>query len=164
NEMFYLWVCNHIEIKLGKGDRFGEYFYLKIDLIKKTGSLFVLKYWMLTLITAPLFFLLIINSLPAFRGFVLFDFEFYPLILIFSILLSIPTLLIIWLAFIALSYTQLSQLYIKLITVAFTLAGINITLLLISGSIAPELMAAYSITAVLVGLFLIYVERRKKKE
>ncbi|MDX1936749.1 MAG: hypothetical protein SFU21_06520, partial [Flavihumibacter sp.] len=54
NKFFYLWVFNDVEVKLGKEDRFGSNFYLQVDFIKKTGSLFVLKYWMLTLITAPL--------------------------------------------------------------------------------------------------------------
>lgn len=124
--------------------------------------LFVLKYWMLTLVIAPFIHALIINILNT--KLVITGFEFYSTLLSTTLLFSIPTLIITWLAFIALSYTQLSQLSVRLITVAFTLAGINITLLLMNISTPPELMAAYSITAILVGLFLVYIERRKKKE
>jgi len=123
--------------------------------------LFVLKYWMLTLVIAPFIHALIINILNT--KLVITGFEFYSTLLSTTLLFSIPTLIITWLAFIALSYTQLSQLSVRLITVAFTLAGINITLLLMNISTPPELMAAYSITAILVGLFLVYIERRKKK-
>jgi len=86
----------------------------------------------------------------------------YPIILLFSIAFSLPTFLIYLTCFYFLSKRHLDFSVAKLILIAVAVLGIIITQTIIKGSMSQDIIAAYSITAIIVGLILKLKEVKTK--
>jgi hypothetical protein len=157
----YQWTIDNIEITLGAGDRFGAFYYLQINPKEAADKYFLFKYWLITLLTAPLVFAITSYFLRKGSHWVLSDLELYPVLFFASLLFSVPTLFIVGFLVVVFKRLHFKSKWIKLTSIAVTLIGINTTLFLVEGSMSKALMIAYSFTALSIGVFLIY---RKKTE
>ena len=115
---------------------------------------YVAGHWVLTLLLAPftsqaLQYIFLPNPDPI-AGLL----EFYPIALIFSIAFSLPTFLIYLACFYFLSKRDLNFAISKVILITVSVLGIYITQTIIRGTMSQDIIIAYSITAIIVGLIL----------
>ena len=80
--------------------------------------------------------------------------EVYPITLIFSIVFSLPTFLIYLTCFYFLSKRDVNFIIAKLILIVISVLGIFITQTMIKGSMSNDIIIAYSVTSIIVGLLL----------
>ena len=80
--------------------------------------------------------------------------EVYPITLLFSIAFSIPTFLIYLTCFYFLSKQDINFAISKFILITVSVLGILITQTIIKGSMSRDIIIAYSVTALIVGLVL----------
>lgn len=115
---------------------------------------FAFFHWLLTLSLAPftsqLFQILFFENAHRIVGLV----EIYPITFIFSIIFSFPTLCFYILFFNYLQKTNLGIIYRKLLLILFAILGITLTMLFLKGSMTKDIISAYTITTLLVGIFL----------
>ncbi|TMI62591.1 MAG: hypothetical protein E6H07_14345 [Bacteroidetes bacterium] len=90
--------------------------------------------------------------------------EVYPITLLFSIAFSIPTFLIYLICFYFLSKQDINFWGSKFILIAVTVLGIFITQAIIKGSMSQDIIIAYSVTAIFVGLILKLKEAKTKPQ
>ena len=90
--------------------------------------------------------------------------EVYPITLLFSIVFSIPTFLIYLTCFYFLSRQNANYFVAKFILITVAVLGIFITQTIIEGSMSQDIIIAYSLTAIIVGLLLRLKEKQIKKQ
>lgn len=115
---------------------------------------FVFKYWLATLLLAPCLLAGYEWMIGKFKGQVMSYLEFLPVILIFSFILSLPTLLLCYLTSLVLLKKRVHQRIARLTLIGLTVGGIVLTIQLLGGSLGVALMSAYSAAAILSGAFL----------
>lgn len=115
---------------------------------------YLFAHWGLTLLAAPvaaqiLQYILLPNP-HRISGLL----EVYPIVLVFSIAFSLPTLLVYAIAFYSFSRYKVNILVSKLALVSISVLGIYVTMTIIGGSMSQETARAYSLTALMIGLLL----------
>jgi hypothetical protein len=117
-------------------------------------STFVIGHWVFTLLFAPLTSQVIGYFFGTDPHQVVGLLEVYPIVLVFSIVFSIPTLLIYLTGFYFLSKKDVNILVSKFVLIAVSVLGIFITQTIIKGSMSRDIIIAYAVTSVIVGLVL----------
>lgn len=115
---------------------------------------YVIEYWILTLLTAPFISEAIQYIWGANPHQVVGLLEVYPITLIFSIVFSIPTLLLSLVSYYILSKCSVKWTISKAILITISVLGAYITLTTIVGMKSPDIAIAYSLTSLIVGLIL----------
>ena len=87
--------------------------------------------------------------------------EVYPISFLFSIAFSLPTFLIYLACFYFLSKHDVNFIISKVILILISVLGIFITQRIIEGSMSKEIIVAYSVTSLIVGLVLKLNETEK---
>lgn len=115
---------------------------------------YIIKHWIATLLLGP--FLLCFYEFVRNVGEESFlrTFELYPIIFIFSLACSIPTLTVCHLVFVYLIKKQANPKASKFTLISITIIGIAITILNIGGSMSMDMVLYYSIAAIITGMLL----------
>jgi len=115
---------------------------------------FPIKNWLTTLALAPVLGGLIDYFykpvIPTFIGWL----EFYPNLIFFSLIISLPTLILYYIVFFILNWKNVSNTVLKLILIAVTAIGTTITFYLIGGLLAKKMAIAYIIVTAISCLLL----------
>jgi hypothetical protein len=115
---------------------------------------YVIGHWVLTLLLAPF----TSQAIDYFYGTnphqVVGLLEVYPITLLFSIAFSLPTFLVYLTCFCFLSKQDINFAISKAILIAVSVLGIYITQTIIKGTMSQDIIIAYSVTAIIVGLIL----------
>jgi hypothetical protein len=123
---------------------------------------YVIGHWALTLLIAPF----TSQAIDYFYGTnphqVVGLLEVYPISLLFSIAFSLPTFLIYLTCFYFLSKRNVNLVVAKLMLIVISVLGIFITQTIIKGSMSNDIIIAYSITSIIVGLILKLKETETK--
>lgn len=80
--------------------------------------------------------------------------EVYPITLAFSIAFSFPTFLVYLICFHFLSKHDVRWTISKLILIAISVIGVYITMTIINGIMSQDIVIAYSLTSLIVGLLV----------
>lgn len=80
--------------------------------------------------------------------------EVYPIFLLFSIAFSIPTLLVYFICFYLLLKNDINATISKFVLIVISVLGVYITQTIIKGSMSQDIIIAYSVTSIIVGLSL----------
>jgi len=80
--------------------------------------------------------------------------EVYPITLLFSIAFSLPTFLVYLTCFYFFSRHHINFVISKVILIVVSVLGIYITQTIIKGTMSQNIIIAYSVTAIIVGLIL----------
>jgi hypothetical protein len=115
---------------------------------------YVIGHWVLTLLIAPFTSQAIEYIYGKNPHQVVGLLEVYPITLLFSIAFSIPTFLIYLTCFYFLSKQGVNFAVSKFILIAISVLGIFITQTIIKGTMSKDIIIAYSVTAIIVGLVL----------
>ena len=125
----------------------------KTNLVNKMKIEYTIKLWLLTIFLGPFIggaYEILNNT----SGQVVGLLEVFPITLLFSFVLSIPTLIVVVVAAKLIKNSEISLRLKKLIILVLTILGIVVTLLLLGGSLIPTLMFSYSVAALLSTLIL----------
>lgn len=112
---------------------------------------YILKHWLATLIVAPFLPSLYELIFGSIKGQIVGLLEVYPITIIFSVIFSIPTLVIYYFIFIFLIRNPINSFLVKSILISWTIVGIVITILMIGGSLSKTLIFSYSLAAIVTG-------------
>lgn len=115
---------------------------------------YVIGHWVLTLLLAPFTSQAIQYIWGTNPHQVVGLLEVYPITLIFSVAFSLPTFLIYLTCFYFLSKQDINFAISKVILIAVSVLGIYITQTIIKGTMSEDIIIAYSVTAIIVGLIL----------
>ena len=119
---------------------------------------FPIKNWLTTLVAAPVLGGLIDYFykpvVPTFVGWL----ELYPNLVFFSLIISLPTLILYYIVFFILNWKNVSNTGLKLILIVVTAIGTIITFNIIGGLLAKKMAIAYIIVAA-VSCFLFRLDR-----
>ncbi len=120
---------------------------------------YIFGHWVLTLLLAPftsqaLYYFISPNP-HQIAGLL----EVYPIVLAFSIVFSLPTFVVYLAFFYFLDRNHVRILLTKLILISIAVIGIYVTMTIMKGSMTNDIIAAYTLTALVVGIIL----RLKKK-
>jgi hypothetical protein len=115
---------------------------------------YVIGHWVLTLLIAPFTSQAIDYFYGANPHQVVGLLEAYPISLLFSLAFSLPAFLVYLTCFYFLSKHDTNFLLSKFILIAVSVLGIFITQTIIKGSMSQDIIFAYSVTAIIVGLIL----------
>jgi len=107
---------------------------------------YLIRLWILTLLIAPFVHggYELFNGVP---GQIFGLLELFPIIILFSIFFSLPTLTLTYFIIKLNKYLGLKNLTIKLVIWSIWIIGIIMTLQLIGGSLIPALTLSYSVAA-----------------
>ena len=115
---------------------------------------YVIGHWILTLLLAPITSQAIQYIWGTNPHQVVGLLEVYPITLLFSIAFSIPTFLVYLTCFYFLAKYDFNLAMSKVILIAISVLGIYITQTTINGTMSQDIIIAYSVTAIIVGLIL----------
>ncbi len=115
---------------------------------------YVIRHWGLTLLLAPFTAQAIQYILRRNPHQVVGLLEIYPITLLFSIAFSLPTLLVYMTCFHFLSKEETNFAISKVILIAVSVLGIYITQTIINGAMSQDIIIAYAVTSIIVGLIL----------
>jgi hypothetical protein len=115
---------------------------------------YVIGHWVLTLLLAPFTSQAIQYIWGTNPHQVVGLLEVYPITLFFSIAFSLPTFLVYLTCFYFLSKQDINFAISKAILIAVSVLGIYITQTIIKGTMSQDIIIAYSVTAIVVGLIL----------
>lgn len=115
---------------------------------------YVIGHWALTLLLAPLTSQAIQYIWGTNPHQVVGLLEVFPITLLFSIAFSLPTFLVYLTCFYFLSKQDMNFAISKVILIAVSVLGIYITQTIIKGTMSQDIIIAYSVTAIIVGLIL----------
>ena len=115
---------------------------------------YVIFHWVLTLLIAPFTPQAILYIWGTNPHQVVGLLEVYPITLILSILFSSPTFIVYLTCFYFLSKQDINVTKSKVILIAVSVLGIYITQTIIKGTMSQDIIIAYSVTAIVVGLIL----------
>lgn len=113
---------------------------------------YVIGHWVLTLLLAPFTSQAIQYIWETNPHQVVGLLEVYPITLLFSIAFSLPTFLVYLTCFYFLSKQDINFAISKVILITVSVLGIYITQRIIKGTMSPDIIIAYSVTAIIVGL------------
>src|SRR5437868_14713155 len=120
----------------------------------KMRRIYVFAHWALTLLLAPFtsqalqyFFLPNPHQIAGLL-------EVYPIALAFSITLYFPTFLVYLVCFYFLSKHNVNSIIAKFVLIAISVIGVYVTMAIMKGSMSQDIITAYSLTALIVGLLL----------
>ena len=119
---------------------------------------YLIKLWILTIFISP-FALVVYELYIKISGQVFSFLDFFPIIILFSIFFSLPTLILSYFMIKLNKHIRLKNLTIKLVVWSVWVIGIIVTLQLISGSLIPVLTISYSVAAL---ISIITLELSKK--
>ena len=125
---------------------------------------YVIGHWALTLLLAPFTSQAIQYILKADPHQVVGLLEVYPITLLFSIAFSLPTFLVYLTFFYFLSKHDINFAISKAILIAISVLGIYITQTIIQGSMSQDIIIAYVVTTLFVGLILRIRKTKKNTE
>lgn len=115
---------------------------------------YIFSHWIITLLVAPF----ISQALQYISGRnahqVVGLLEVYPIPLMFSVVFSLPTFFVCLLCFYLLKKNNVDLGVSKIVLVAISVIGVNITISILKGSMSRDIAMAYSITAFVVGLLV----------
>jgi hypothetical protein len=80
--------------------------------------------------------------------------EVYPIVLLFSIVFSLPTFFVYMICFNLLTKQNINFAISKVVLITVSVLGIYITQSIIKGSMSQDIIIAYSVTTIFVGLIL----------
>ena len=115
---------------------------------------FVIVHWASTLLISPVMSQMLISVFSSSPHQIVSLLEIYPVTLLFSIVFSLPTLIVCLISFYFLKKKEVNPAVSKLILISLSVFGIYITQTLIQGSMSQDIIIAYSLTASLVGIML----------
>ncbi|MBG9378817.1 hypothetical protein I5907_21470 [Panacibacter sp. DH6] len=115
---------------------------------------YVIGHWVLTLLLAPFTSQAIQYVWGTNPHQVVGLLEVYPITVLFSIAFSLPTFLVYLTCFYFLSKQDINFAISKVILISVAVLGIYITQTMIKGSMSQDIIIAYSVTAIIVGLIL----------
>jgi hypothetical protein len=125
---------------------------------------YVIGHWVLTLLIAPFTSQAIEYIYGTNPHQIVGLLEVYPITLLFSIAFSLPTFFIYLTCFYFLSKQDINFAVSKFILIAISVLGIFITQTIIKGSMSKDIIIAYSVTAIIVGLLLRLKEAKTKNK
>ena len=115
---------------------------------------YVIGHWVLTLLIAPFMSQAIEYIFGTNPHQVVGLLEVYPITLLFSIAFSLPTFLIYLTSFYFLLKQNVNVAVSKFILIIVSVLGIFTTQTIIKGSMSRDIIIAYSVTAIILGLVL----------
>ena len=125
---------------------------------------YVIGHWALTLLIAPF----TSQAIDYFYGTnphqVVGLLEVYPMTVLFSIAFSLPTFLIYLACFYFLSKHDVNFAVSKFILIVISVLGIFITQTIIKGSMSRDIIIAYSVTSIVVGLVMRLKDAKTKSQ
>ena len=125
---------------------------------------YVIGHWVLTLLIAPF----TSQAIEYFYGTnphqVVGLLEVYPMTVLFSIAFSLPTFLIYLACFYFLSKHDVNFAVSKFILIVISVLGIFITQTIIKGSMSRDIIIAYSVTSIVVGLVMRLKDAKTKSQ
>ncbi len=113
---------------------------------------YLIGHWLTTLIFAPFLPTLYELLFGKIKGQVVSLLEVYPVSFLFSLVLSIPTLIIYYFIYKYLLEKNTEPTYIKLALIIWTVLGITTSFLLLGGQLKMNLIYSYSIVTIISGL------------
>lgn len=113
---------------------------------------FLFKHWGTTLLLGPLASLIINRLFVLNPHQVVSLFEFYPITLLFSLILSIPTYIIYGLVYYQLGIHQVKTRDSKVILIMVSTLGVVLTTAILSGSMSEDIALSYSVSTIIAGL------------
>ena len=123
-------------------------------------SAYAIGHWVLTILFAPFTSQAIQYIWGTTPHQVVGLLEVYPITLFFSIAFSLPTFLLYLTCFYFFSKQNIHFAVSKTMLIAISVLGVYITQTIIKGSMSQDIIIAYSVTAIIVGLIL---KMRKSK-
>lgn len=121
---------------------------------------YLIKLWILTLVLAPFIYGLL-NLIIGVDGQVVTLLEVFPITLLFSFVLSLPTLLIAYLVNKFVTNNKMKLIGLKIINILIAAIGLTLTLLILKGSLMPALIKTYIISLIIAALILETYNRLK---
>ena len=115
---------------------------------------YVIGHWILTLLLAPFTSQAIQYIWGTNPHQVVGLLEVYPITLLFSIAFSLPTFIVYLTCFYFLSKLDINFIISKVLLIVVSVLGIYITQTIIKGTMSQDIIIAYSVTAIIVGLIL----------
>jgi hypothetical protein len=115
---------------------------------------YLIAHWMLTLLIAPFTSQAIEYFYGASPHQVAGLLEVYPISLLFSVVFSLPTFLVYLACFYFLSRRATNLAVAKLVLILVSVLGIYITEAIIKGSMSRDIIIAYSVTSIILGMLL----------
>ena len=112
------------------------------------------KHWIATLLMAPLFPLVYEKLFGPIIGSVMGWLELYPFAFIFSLFISIPTLIFYCVIFYFISKKNWNIFFVKGVLVSCTIIGVIVTFLIVGGKIAEPLALSYILAAIISGYLI----------
>ena len=125
---------------------------------------YVIGHWVLTLLIAPFTSQAIEYIYGTSPHQVVGLLEVYPITLLFSIVFSLPTFSIYLACFYFLSKQNVNFAVSKFILIVISVLGIFITQTIIKGSMSHDIIIAYSVTSIILGLVLRLKESKTKAQ
>ena len=116
------------------------------------NSSFLFKHWGTTLLLGPLASQIINRLFVLNPHQVVGLFEFYPISLLFSLILSIPTYIFYGLVYYQLGLHQVKTRDSKLILITVSALGVVLTTVILSGSMSEDIALSYSVSTIIAGL------------
>jgi len=115
---------------------------------------YALKHWTFTLLIAPVFVLLYFHLTQGYGPLDSSAIGFYLMILLFSVILSLPTMVCYCGIYYFLNRRKLGPQTVRPILVIVAMLGISITFLLLGGALTTVMIGSYSLAAVIAGFLL----------
>ena len=125
---------------------------------------FVVAHWVLTILLAPFTSQLLQYAFIPNAHQIVGLLEVYPITLAFSIAFSLPTFLVYLTCFYFLSKRNVSPTISKYVLIGIAVTGVYVTMTIIKGSMSQDITIAYSLTTLIVGLFLKLKRKEKATE
>ena len=121
---------------------------------------YAFKHWTFTLLIAPVFVLMYFHMSEGYGPLDLSAIGFYLMVLLCSVVLSIPTFICYCGIYYFLNRRRLGVQAIRPILIIVAMLGISITFLLLGGTLMMVMIGSYSLAAVIAGLLLTPHARR----
>ena len=125
---------------------------------------YVIGHWVLTLLLAPFTSQVIQYIWGTNPHQIVGLLEVYPITVLFSVAFSIPTFLFYLTCFYLLLKQDINFAISKVVLISISVLGIYITQTLIKGTMSQDIIIAYSVTAIIVGLVLRIRKSKSKKQ
>jgi hypothetical protein len=115
---------------------------------------YIIRHWILTLLSGPIIFILISQlSNPSYRN-VLSFFEIYPIMIIMGFMFSTPTYLLLIFIFMFIEEKSIKNLYKKIFFMLTVIIGIWTTTTILGGTLSDNIAISYTIGTCIFGLIL----------
>lgn len=129
------------------------------------SRVFIARHWTFTLLCGPIIFAIINSFYANWSSTNLFDFfQLYPFMILMGLLFSLPTYIFYSIIFAVFKNKKIQPFYAKIILIIIVVIGVFITTALINGIVWFELALSYSISSVIVGLFLMLHFKKEDEE